>query len=151
MNNAMAGAVSNMSSGAKGQKGFTLVELLIVLLIIGILSAIAIPMFLGQREKAQRAEAQQNLQSLRALMEQYNNENGSYPTAASPYTGLAAIQGVLPAWKPGSGLLFNYRIEATATTYVIGADLSPNAVSAGAACASGEMKIDNNNNKCGFQ
>jgi len=41
----------------RGQKGFTLIELLVVIIIIAILAAIAIPTFLGQREKAQDAAA----------------------------------------------------------------------------------------------
>lgn len=59
--------------------GFTLIELLVVILIIGILAAIAIPSFLGQRTRASDTEAKASLVSAQTAMETYRLDNdGSY-------------------------------------------------------------------------
>ncbi len=64
----------------KGDKGFTLVELLVVIVIIGILTAIALPSFLNQTAKAKQAEAKQKVSSVLKTQQSWRTENASFAT-----------------------------------------------------------------------
>ena len=72
------------------QHGFTLVELMIVVVIIGILTAIAVPSYSGYRIKSARAAAQTELLQLASLQEKiYLNANAYSPNMTAAYDGNA--------------------------------------------------------------
>ena len=64
-------------------KGFTLIELMLVIAVLAIIAAIALPSFLGQIQKARRSDAKQALFNAAAKLEQYYQDNKGYPTAAN--------------------------------------------------------------------
>ncbi len=72
----------------KNNSGFTLIELLVVIIIIGILSAIALPAFLNQANKAKQSEAKTNVGSMVRGQQAFYAENGAFVVNASNFSEL---------------------------------------------------------------
>ncbi len=84
-----------MLSKSRDSKGFTLIELMIVVAIIGILAAIAIPNFVSFKNKAIQGTAKANLDTVRASLSQYaaDKDDNGYPADGTmdTYTALITI------------------------------------------------------------
>ena len=80
------------------EKGFTLIELLVVILIIGTLAAIAMPAFLGQRQKAQDTEAKTAVRTAATAMKTYFTDTQDYSGAT-----VAKLVAIEPSLAQGAG------------------------------------------------
>jgi type IV pilus assembly protein PilA len=100
---------------AQEESGFTLIELLIVLVIIGILLAIAVPSYLGFKDRANKAAAQANVRSAIPAAEAYYSDNGSY-TSMDINTGAAPNALGLKGIDQGLQLP---KVTSTASTYTL--------------------------------
>ena len=76
----------NQGPSERQEQGFTLIELLVVIIIIGILAAIAIPVFLNQRQKGYDSMAKSDLKNMSSFEEIYLNDFDAYGTVTDIQT-----------------------------------------------------------------
>ena len=97
----------------RADDGYTLVELLVAILIIGILAAISLAMLLNQQGKAQDAEAKTAAVTAAKAIEAYSSESGGYAGATT-----ADLVNIEPSLGQARGLT----VTSTATTYMVTVD-----------------------------
>jgi type IV pilus assembly protein PilA len=123
----------------KAQQGFTLIELMIVIAIIGILAAIAIPAYQNYTIRSQVTEGLSLADGWKTSISEYYAQNGAFPTCATTATagkaGCVAVTGVsagkyvtgviVDAAAPGGQIQITYGVQANAKLTGLVLDLSP--------------------------
>ena len=89
------------------QAGFTLIELMVVIVILGLLAGVIIPRFMGETDKAKVATTKMQIASLESALKMYKLDNGSYPSTEQGLQALVETPtaGNLPTnWRKGGYL-----------------------------------------------
>jgi general secretion pathway protein G len=90
-----------------GSQGFTLIEIMVVLVILGILAGLIVPRIMGRPDEARRMKAKIQIQSLETALQLYKLDTGNYPTTEQGLQALVeapATGELAKAWRDGGYL-----------------------------------------------
>lgn len=82
------------------QQGFTLIEIMVVIVIMGILAALVVPRVLDRPDQARRVAAQQDINGVLQALKLYRLDNGRYPTTAQGLQALVQRPEGARNWRP---------------------------------------------------
>ena len=87
-------------------RGFTLIEIMVVVIIIGLLAAVIVPTVIGKVDEARVVKAKQDIQSLETALTMYRLDNSKYPTSEQGLNALVTqpTDPTIKHWKPGGYL-----------------------------------------------
>ena len=91
----------------RGERGFTLIEVMVVVVILGILAALVVPKIMGRPDEARVIKARQDVQAIEAALNLYRLDNHAYPGTDQGLTALVekpAGEPAAPNWKAGGYL-----------------------------------------------
>jgi general secretion pathway protein G len=97
-----------VSQGPRGRlaRGFTLIEIMVVVIIIGLLAAVIVPTVIGKVDEARVVKAKQDIQSLETALTLFRLDNSKYPTTEQGLNALVTqpTDPTIKHWKPGGYL-----------------------------------------------
>lgn len=97
MNKGEMQMLSKLNKMLRNKKGFTLIELIVVIAILGILAAIAIPRLSGFQDSAKGRANQSNLKTIQTAVRVYEADNGKLPTSKDDLENAKYFAGTMPA------------------------------------------------------
>ncbi|MCL6704245.1 type II secretion system major pseudopilin GspG [Pseudomonas sp. T1.Ur] len=103
----------------RAQRGFTLIEIMVVVVIIGVLGAIVVPQFMSRPDQAKATAARTDIQAIATALEMYRLDNSSYPSTQQGLEALSKRPAGTPAasnWNP-QGYLKNRPVDPWGTPY----------------------------------
>ncbi len=100
-------SISRKKRTKRGSRGFTLIELMVVIVILGILAGLIIPRIMGRPDEARQAKARIMIEGIATALKLYRLDNGFYPTTEQGLKALTEASAIPPVprnWREGGYL-----------------------------------------------